>query len=254
MPSTIILSNGDSITYEDAVERDDNILLRAGFSVALQKFYRELSGRRDAIEALVRHHLKLSDQDCCIVATESQWIRGAFNVCIPIEIKSADHAKLFIFRCPLPHKLAEVRYPGTVDEKMGCEVGAYVWIQEQCPDIRIPHLYGFGFSDGRCVCLLPLILCRHLSHTKFDFPALSSHTKNNCPSTFGSPGFSNEPFVDVWDILPSCRATYRTHRATGFPKLICCSNILVRRSGRCSLIHGIKNKIILSSGTRFFGD
>ncbi|KAM7212978.1 hypothetical protein V8F06_011632 [Rhypophila decipiens] len=25
-----------------------------------------------------------------------------------------------------------------------------VWMQEQCPDIRIPYLYGFGFSDGRC--------------------------------------------------------------------------------------------------------
>jgi hypothetical protein len=36
---------------------------------------------------------------------------------------------------------------------MGCEVGAYVWMQEQCPGIRIPHLYGFGLSNGRCVRL-----------------------------------------------------------------------------------------------------
>ncbi|KAK3315789.1 hypothetical protein B0H66DRAFT_575943 [Apodospora peruviana] len=113
------------------VTPDCSPYLGAGFSIALQKFYGDLSRQRDVIEAVVRHHLKLDDRDSCIVATERQWIRGAFNVCVPIE-------------------LAEVQYPGTVDEKMGCEVGAYVWMQEQCPDIRIPHLYGFGFSDGRC--------------------------------------------------------------------------------------------------------
>jgi len=101
MPSNITLSNGDVITYEDARKRDDNILLLAGSSVALQNFYRELSMQRDAIEALVRHHLNLGDRDCCIIAAERQWIRGAFNVCVPIKIKLADHAKLFIFRCPL---------------------------------------------------------------------------------------------------------------------------------------------------------
>ncbi|OBT57788.1 hypothetical protein VE04_01636 [Pseudogymnoascus sp. 24MN13] len=49
----------------------------------------------------------------------------------------------------MPHKLAEVKYPGTVDEKLSSEVGTYAWIQHQCPDIRIPHLYGFGFFDHR---------------------------------------------------------------------------------------------------------
>jgi hypothetical protein len=38
---------------------------------------------------------------------------------VPIEIMSADHAKLFIFRCAMPQKLAEGQYPGTVDEKNG---------------------------------------------------------------------------------------------------------------------------------------
>jgi len=32
------------------------------------------------------------------------------------------HKKL-IFRCPMPHKLAEAKYPGTVDEKLSSEVG-----------------------------------------------------------------------------------------------------------------------------------
>ncbi|KAL6869397.1 hypothetical protein ACO1O0_000722 [Amphichorda felina] len=51
----------------------------------------------------------------------------------------------------MPHKLAEEQYPGTVDEKLGCEVGAYVWMKWNCSDVRIPHLYGFGFSDHRCL-------------------------------------------------------------------------------------------------------
>ncbi|KAH8723918.1 hypothetical protein GQ44DRAFT_740665 [Phaeosphaeriaceae sp. PMI808] len=52
-------------------------------------------------------------------------------------------------RCPIPHKLAEARYPGTVDEKLSCEVGTYAWMQENSPNVPIPHLFGFGFSDGR---------------------------------------------------------------------------------------------------------
>jgi hypothetical protein len=58
-------------------------------------------------------------------------------------------------RCPMPHKLAEARYPGTVDEKLSCEVGTYAWMQETSPDVPIPHLFGFGFSDGRHVRLIP---------------------------------------------------------------------------------------------------
>ncbi|KAH8593060.1 hypothetical protein B0O99DRAFT_715281 [Bisporella sp. PMI_857] len=40
-------------------------------------------------------------------------------------------------------------YPGTVDEKLSSEAGTYVWMQDRCPDVRIPQLYGFGFSDRR---------------------------------------------------------------------------------------------------------
>jgi hypothetical protein len=62
----------------------------------------------------------------------------------------------------MPHMLAESAYPGTVDEKIGYEVATYAWLQENCPDIPIPHLWGFGFTDGRKVrsatILLPLVL------------------------------------------------------------------------------------------------
>ncbi|KAG7120734.1 hypothetical protein HYQ45_014778 [Verticillium longisporum] len=36
-----------------------------------------------------------------------------------------------------------------MDEKLRCEVATYIWIQEHCPDIPIPKLHAFGFTDGR---------------------------------------------------------------------------------------------------------
>jgi hypothetical protein len=59
----------------------------------------------------------------------------------------------------MPHALAESAYPGTIDEKIGCEVATYAWIEDNCPTIPIPHLWGFTFSDGRTVSrqLLPTL-------------------------------------------------------------------------------------------------
>lgn len=54
-----------------------------------------------------------------------------------------------LMRWPMPHALAESTYPGTIDEKIGCEVATYAWIENNCPTIPIPHLWGSGFSDSR---------------------------------------------------------------------------------------------------------
>lgn len=51
----------------------------------------------------------------------------------------------------LTHELAETRYEGSIDEKLGGEVGAHVWVEENCPEIPSPQLFGFGFTDGRQV-------------------------------------------------------------------------------------------------------
>jgi hypothetical protein len=153
----IELSDGDRVTLADVGNRDDNILLRAASAEAQRKLYQQLGDQRGTMENLVRHHLRVSHRDRCVVTAESQWIPGNFNICVPIQVElAADHAtrRLYIFRCPMPHKLSESRFPGTVDEKMESEVGAYVWMQAKCPEIRIPRLYGFGFTDGRCVCSL----------------------------------------------------------------------------------------------------
>lgn len=51
---------------------------------------------------------------------------------------------------PLPSPLQARRslHLDTMDEKLSCEVGAYIWTRENCPEVRILHLYGFGVSDG----------------------------------------------------------------------------------------------------------
>lgn len=61
-------------------------------------------------------------------------------------------------RCAMPYKLAEDCYPGTVDEKVGGELGAYAWMQAYCRDIPLAFLHGIGFLDGRQV-LLRILLC-----------------------------------------------------------------------------------------------
>ncbi len=61
----------------------------------------------------------------------------------------------------MPHKLVEA------DEKMGCEVETYAWMQEKCLYIRIPLLCGFGFYDRRHIRTVRLQLLSPLSHLIF---------------------------------------------------------------------------------------
>jgi len=77
---------------------------------------------------------------------------GAASICVFLSrynreasVRSSSFAAL----CHI--SFAEPRYPGTVDEKLSSEVETYVWMQDRCADVRIPHLYGFGFSDHRHV-------------------------------------------------------------------------------------------------------
>ncbi|PMD14764.1 hypothetical protein NA56DRAFT_664488 [Hyaloscypha hepaticicola] len=145
MPTALKLDHRKPITYESALNKDSNIIRQAAHLEAATELYQSLWGQRQTIQALVKHHLRLSNRDTVIVNAEDQWIRGSFNVCIPIEVRSTRFHKKLMFPCPMPHKLAEAKYPSTVDEKLSSEVGMYVIMLFECLDIRIPHLYGFGF-------------------------------------------------------------------------------------------------------------
>jgi hypothetical protein len=212
MPTTLKLDHRKSITYESALKKDANIISQAAYFKAATELYQSLWDQRQTIQALVKHHLRLSNRDTCIINTKDQWIRGSFNICIPIEVQSTRFQKKFIFRCPMPHKLAEARYPGTVDEKLSSEVGTYAWMQHHCPDIRIPHLYGFGFSDHRHVsyhtyCLIAPVLTMLLVYS------LSMSNKNLSTPAFGV--CSNAISAIFFDAIPS-RPMPPTQRVNDF--------------------------------------
>ncbi|KAH8588764.1 hypothetical protein B0O99DRAFT_693204 [Bisporella sp. PMI_857] len=149
MPAALELDNGEHITYGSACKKDVNIINEATYPGARRQLFQKLWGQRATIQDIVRHHLRLRDEHACIVKAGSLWICGSFNVCIPVEVRSASFNQNLIFRCPMPHKLAEAKYPGIIDEKLSYEVRTYVWIQDRCSYIPIPQLYGFGFSDNR---------------------------------------------------------------------------------------------------------
>ncbi|KAF2971928.1 hypothetical protein GQX73_g1641 [Xylaria multiplex] len=149
MPSTLELVGRGPITIESAIGEEKNVINWLSYGPATDRFYQELWAQKDSIEALVKHHLALDRGDLCRVLPSHCWIRGSFNVCVFVEVKSGNSARKVIFRCPMPYKLAEARYPGSIDEKLSSEVGAHIWIEENCPEIRSPHLFGFGMMDGR---------------------------------------------------------------------------------------------------------
>ncbi|KAK3693277.1 hypothetical protein B0T22DRAFT_476134 [Podospora appendiculata] len=150
MPAILeVQGHGPITTYKSASKEEFNVISRLAHGPSIRVLANGLWRQRASIEALTRQHLGLGSHDSCTVLDRGEWIRGGFNICVVLAIASGGRSSKVVFRCAMPYKLAEARYPGTVDEKLGCEAGAYVWMQERCPDIRIPHLYGFGYTDGR---------------------------------------------------------------------------------------------------------
>jgi hypothetical protein len=155
--TTLELDGCKPITFISAEKKEANIIHQLGYAPAAAELRQVLWEKRREIEAIAKHHLGLGSEPSYTVLEQSTWIQGGFNICVPIEANLGNLSKKLIFRCPMPHKLAENIYPGTVDEKLSCELGAYMWMQDKCPDIRIPHLYGFGFSDSRHVSHVPTV-------------------------------------------------------------------------------------------------
>lgn len=137
-------------TLESAADEEGDFLLAIQHQRAAEGFRQQISRKTESIAAVVRHHLRLHHSDSCVVLPPHSWIQGGFNLCVLVDIqgRSSSDSRTVVFRCPMPHKLAEQQYPGTIDEKVSCEAAAYAWIQDYCLDIRIPHLYAFGFTDG----------------------------------------------------------------------------------------------------------
>jgi hypothetical protein len=142
------------ISLEEALEEDDDVLHELSYPQKRLDFYFYLLEHRQDIEELVSFHLGVPRETCNAAKDFREWVHGSFNACIPIYIDDTARfrvKKVFI-RFPLPYKVGESQYPGNAEEKLRCEVATYIWIQNNCPDIPMPCLRGFGFPNGQSVC------------------------------------------------------------------------------------------------------
>jgi hypothetical protein len=109
----------------------------------------------------------------------------------------------------------------------------YAWMQHQCPDVRIPHLYGFGFSDHRHVSHLYGLMASVLTMLL----AYSLYMSNKGPSTSAFGACSSAVSATFFDALPSHTIPH-IQRANGLLPHICFLNISVLIRARCSPIRG----------------
>ncbi|EAS32274.3 uncharacterized protein CIMG_03298 [Coccidioides immitis RS] len=135
------------ITYSAAKELETNVLHSLGFLDQQNKYFEDLPWKSHVIEAVVAHHLNLVSTGCH-VADPKEWLSGTFNVCIPIYVDNKQDPS-FLLRLPLPHRVGENVNPGNADEKILCEVGTYIWLQHNCPEVHTPRLHGYGLSNGQ---------------------------------------------------------------------------------------------------------
>lgn len=148
------------ITYEQALDNDNNMIPRLGYRDQKLKLYIYLNESRKQIKNTVAHHLGVPARKCRIAAIED-WIHGSFNLCLRIDIDTGiqsqlgdDNLKQVMIRFPLPYRIGEDPCPGNSDEKPLCEAATYAWLQENCPTIPIPQLYGFALSNGQTFTFL----------------------------------------------------------------------------------------------------
>ncbi|GFG19491.1 hypothetical protein IFM5058_10143 [Aspergillus udagawae] len=142
----------EEITYSVAKEREVNVLHQLGYLDQQCRFFSHLNERQEWMKAVIAYHLGVKSTDMCHVANMEDWFRGSFNVCVPVTIDNwkgrQQPGQRVILRFPLPYRVGEGFRPGNGDEKIQCEAGAYAWLQQNCPNVPIPRLYGFALSTG----------------------------------------------------------------------------------------------------------
>ncbi|KAJ0417842.1 hypothetical protein BJY00DRAFT_288788 [Aspergillus carlsbadensis] len=84
--------------------------------------------------------------------------------------------------------------PGNGDEKVRCEAGAYAWLQENCPDVAIPELYGFALSTGQTfTCYENLPLLRRWMHSIRQW--VFAWSGSSAPSRYVPHPATSEPII-----------------------------------------------------------
>ncbi|KZF22295.1 hypothetical protein L228DRAFT_211288 [Xylona heveae TC161] len=159
MPKTRRLLNKE-ITLSAALNDESNILQKLTYWEKRDRLYDHVLRHSESIQAITAHHLGLGNSSACIISRPQEWLHGSFNLCVPMTIE--DWKKRIMIRFPLSYRVGEEVCPGNGDEKIRCEAATYAWLEENCPTVPIPQLYGFGLSTGRqftCVRNLSFV-CR----------------------------------------------------------------------------------------------
>ncbi|KZZ89733.1 Aminoglycoside phosphotransferase [Moelleriella libera RCEF 2490] len=141
------------ITLSSARARSSNVLHALAYPKQKEDFYKRMESHRPLIADVVAHHLGTESTEIT-VSSQDWWRHGSFNLCIPIRVDVDRSAKprvpeFVLMRFPLPYRVGEATKPGNSDEKVNCEAATYAWLQENCPSVPIPKLYGFGLSTNQ---------------------------------------------------------------------------------------------------------
>jgi len=153
MSKTLPLIREGRTTLSAALNNERNILQELTYPKQKREFLLPLWDNRRDLESLVALHLGLPKSSCSLGDdmdnVGEQWIHGSFNYCIPITITtSGAETKTVFLRFPLPYKVGETVCPGNSEEKLRCETATYIWLQENCPEVPIARLRGFGFGGS----------------------------------------------------------------------------------------------------------
>jgi hypothetical protein len=144
---------GGTTTLVDALEQEENMLSKLAYPELRKSFFLWLDGHCGDIVESVSYHLGLTRSETYRIGEFREWIHSSFNVCIPVYIdnRNKNPGQRVIIRFPLPYKIGESTSPGNADEKLRCEAATFIWIQEHCSHVPIPHLWGSGFVGGQSV-------------------------------------------------------------------------------------------------------
>ncbi|KAM3439878.1 hypothetical protein MY4824_002385 [Beauveria thailandica] len=136
------------ITLSSAKSRGSNVLHALRFPLQKREFYARIERQRHLLSHLVAHHLN-TDLANVTISGQEYWRHGSFNLCVPVHVDNAADPTIpqyTMVRFPLPYRVGEATNPGNSDEKIRTEAATYAWIHQNCPDVPIPRLFGFGLS------------------------------------------------------------------------------------------------------------
>ncbi|KAL9017102.1 MAG: hypothetical protein Q9185_005562 [Variospora sp. 1 TL-2023] len=169
--TTTLRTLDGEITLDAALEEEQDMLRRLTYWDKRIEFLAYLLDHSTEIEAIVTYHLGLKEMGSCYLAPLDDWIHGSFNMCLPVYVKNwkTRPEKRVMIRFPLPYKIGEEDFPGNAEEKLRCEAATYIWIQENCPDVPIPQLWGFAFQDKQCFTSLRNIPCLKLGYLLIEY-------------------------------------------------------------------------------------